>query len=99
MWYVPELLRIRGDLLLRQDAPGAATAAEDCFAQSEEMAREQGALLWELRVALSRARLKLTLGRPTEARDILQPVYRRFTEGFDGIDLRAARGMLDGVRA
>ncbi len=81
VWYVPELLRIRGDLLLRQDAPGAATAAEDCFAQSEEMAREQGALLWELRVALSRARLKLTPGAPHRGTGYpatgLSPVYRR----------------------
>jgi predicted ATPase len=94
VWYVPELLRIKGELLLRQDADRFGAAAEDCFDQAAAMARQQGALFWELRVALSCARLRLTRGRHAEARDVLQPVYDRFTEGFEIADLRAARTML-----
>jgi len=95
VWYVPELLRNKGELLLRQDADRFYIEAEDCFAQAADMAREQGALFWELRIALSLARLKVARGRHAAARDILQPVYDRFTEGFATADLRAARKMLD----
>jgi len=97
VWYVPELLRLKGELLLRQDADRFGAAAEDCFDQAAAMARQQGALFWELRVALSLARLKVTRGHHAEARDVLQPVYDRFTEGFEIADLRAARTMLDSL--
>jgi predicted ATPase/DNA-binding winged helix-turn-helix (wHTH) protein len=97
LWYVPELLRIKGELLLQQDADRYCTAAEDCFDQAAQMAREQGALFWELRIALSLARLRVTHGRQNEARQILEPVYDRFTEGFGTADLRAARAMLDAL--
>jgi predicted ATPase len=92
VWYVPELLRMKGELLLRQ---ADDQSAEDCFDQAREMAREQGALLWELRVANSVARLRIKQGRHDEARKILAPVYDRFSEGFAIADLRAARAMLD----
>jgi predicted ATPase len=59
-----------------------------------EMAREQGALFWELRVALSLARLLRGQGRSADAVGILQPVYDRFTEGFATADLQAAKGLL-----
>lgn len=98
VWYVPELLRIKGDVLLRQAGNGSAAAAEDCFNQAREMAREQGALFWELRVALSLARLLRNQGRSADARTILQPVYDRFTEGFDTADLNLARVLLDTLR-
>ncbi len=93
-WYVPELLRIKGDVLLRQGLDRTAQA-EDCYDQAGEMAREQGALLWELRIALGFARLRVSQGRDDEARKILLPVYDRFTEGFTAADSRAARTMLD----
>jgi predicted ATPase len=95
VWYVPELLRIKGEVLLRQAGDRSAAAAEDCFNQAREMAREQGALFWELRVALSLARLRVTQGRHNEARQTLAPVYDRFTEGFATSDLRAAKALLD----
>ena len=60
-----------------------------------EMAREQGALFWELRVALSLARLLRGQGRSADAVGILQPVYDRFTEGFGTADLVAAKQLLD----
>ena len=93
-WYVPELLRIKGDVLLRQGSDCSALA-EDCYDQAGELAREQGALFWELRIALSLARLRVSQGRDGEARKILEPVYHRFTEGFGTTDLQATRSMLE----
>jgi predicted ATPase/DNA-binding winged helix-turn-helix (wHTH) protein len=97
-WYVPELLRIKGEALLRQAGDRSTAAAEDCFNQAREMAREQGALFWELRVALSLARLLRGQGRSADAMGILQPVYDRFTEGFETADLRSAIALLDTLR-
>jgi predicted ATPase len=94
-WYVPELLRIKGEVLLRQTSNQAVQAAADCFAQAAEMAREQGALFWELRVALSLARLLRGQGRSADAMGILQPVYDRFTEGFATTDLQQAKNLLE----
>jgi predicted ATPase/DNA-binding winged helix-turn-helix (wHTH) protein len=96
-WYGPELLRIKGEVLLRQAADQSTLAAEDCFDQAARMACEQGALFWELRVALSVARLRVSQGRHREARAPLASVYDRFTEGFATADLQAARTMLDGL--
>jgi predicted ATPase len=59
------------------------------------MAREQGALFWELRVVLSLARMRVAQGRGDEARQLLMPIYECFTEGFEAPDLRAARELLD----
>jgi predicted ATPase len=96
-WYVPELLRIKGEVLLQQAVDRSVSLAEDCFAQAGEVSREQGALFWELRVALSVARLRLTQGRNNEAREVLAPVYERFTEGFGTADMLSARQLLDSL--
>ncbi len=96
-WYAPELLRIKGEVLLQQAADQSARAAEDCFTEAVEMAREQGALFWELRIALSLARLRMNQGRHHEARAPLASVYDRFAEGFATADLQAARTMLEGL--
>jgi predicted ATPase/DNA-binding winged helix-turn-helix (wHTH) protein len=96
-WYAPELLRIKGEILLQQAADQLALAAEDCFNQAAQMAREQSALFWELRIALSVARLKVSQGRHREARALLASVYDRFTEGFATADLQAARTLLEGL--
>jgi predicted ATPase/DNA-binding winged helix-turn-helix (wHTH) protein len=95
LWYSPELQRIQGELLL-QDAGGRPTAdAEQCFDKAIVLARQQGALFWELRATMSLARLRIAQQRPADARDLLLPVYRKFTEGFDVTgDLRDARSML-----
>jgi hypothetical protein len=74
-----------------------AMAAEDCFDQAARMAREQGALFWELRVALSLARLRVSQGRHHEARAPLASVYDQFTEGFATADTQAARALLEGL--
>jgi predicted ATPase/DNA-binding winged helix-turn-helix (wHTH) protein len=98
-WYVAELLRIRGELLLSTEGDAAFSAAEDCFASAMDIAQEQGALFWQLRAALSLARLRVRQDRQSEARQILAAVYERFTEGFEIADLRAARAMLASLPA
>lgn len=97
-WFVPELLRIKGEIMLRPGQDHSLEAAETCFRAAQQMAAEQEALFWELRIALSLARLRVTQGRPDAARQLLAPVYERFTEGFGTADLRAARAMLDTLR-
>jgi predicted ATPase len=96
-WLFPESLRIRGALLLLQASTGTAAAAEDHFRQALDWARRQGALSLELRAATSLARLWRDQGRPAEGMALLQPVYDRFTEGFDTGDLKAAKALLDGL--
>jgi predicted ATPase len=97
-WILPELLRLKGELVLVEDAPNAAVGAQDYFQQSIEWAHRQGALAWELRGATSLARVWLGQGRLAPARKLLQPIYDRFTEGFDTADLRAARELLSRLR-
>ncbi|HXO02117.1 MAG TPA: hypothetical protein VN900_08660, partial [Stellaceae bacterium] len=93
-WYIPDLLRVRAELLLQQAADQAISRAEDYLRQSIDVAQEQGALFWELRAALSLARLRLTQDRRGDAKEVLVPVYEHFTEGFDIADMRSARAML-----
>jgi hypothetical protein len=94
-WLAPELLRIKGELLLLQGTTGTTEAVEDVFRQALDGAREHGALSWELRAATSLARLLRSQGRPADAIACLQPVYDRFTEGFGTADLIAAKQLLD----
>jgi predicted ATPase len=94
-WLVAELLRVKGELLLLRVGPGAAAAAEAHFRQALDLARQQGALSWELRAATSLARLLSDRSRSAEATALLQPVYDRFTEGFATADLKAAKALLD----
>jgi len=98
-WCVAELLRIKGELLLLQAEEGAAAAGEDCFRQALDCARRQGTLSWELPAAASLARLLHDQGRSAEAAAQLQPVYARFSEGFDTADLKDAKALLDALAA
>ena len=91
-WFAAELSRHKGELLLRQ---GHSEAAEELYRKALSIARGQEAKLWELRAAVSLARLRRNQGRPAEARDLLAPVYGWFTEGFDTADLRDAKALLD----
>ena len=93
-----ELLRVKGELFLLQGAPGAAAAAEDHFRQALDWAHRQGAFSWKLRAAMSLARLLRDQGRPADALALLQPVYDRFTEGFDTVDLKAAKDLLSALQ-
>jgi predicted ATPase/DNA-binding winged helix-turn-helix (wHTH) protein len=96
-WRTAEFLRLKGELLLLQDSPGGAAAAEDHFWQALDWARRQGALSWELRAATSLARLLRDQSRAADALALLQPVYDRFTEGFGTADLKAAKALIDGL--
>jgi predicted ATPase/DNA-binding winged helix-turn-helix (wHTH) protein len=98
-WLIAELLRIKGELCRLLDVQGAAATAEDHFRQALDWARRQGALSWELRAATSLARLLHDQGRSADTAALLQPVYDRFTEGFDTADLVAAKGLLQELRA
>jgi predicted ATPase len=91
-WVAAELNRRKGQLLLRQ---GHSEAAEELYRKALSIAEEQRAKLWELRAAVSFARLRRDQGRHGEARDLLTPVYGWFTEGFDTPDLKEAKALLD----
>jgi len=93
-WFAAELNRHKGQLLLRQ---GHSEAAEQLYYKALSVAEEQEAKLWELRAAVSLARLHRDQGRRTEARDLLTPVYGWFTEGFGTPDLKEAKALLDDV--
>jgi predicted ATPase len=96
-WYDAELLRIKGELLLREATAQSVSAAEDCLFGAINVAQEQGALFWELRASTSLAQLYHQQGRNQRVRDLLTPVYDRFTEGFDTADLQAAKALLDAL--
>jgi len=91
-FFAAELNRHKGQLLLRQ---GHTEAAEELYREALSIAREQEAKLWELRAAVSLARLRSDQDRRAKARDLLAPVYGWFTEGFDTADLKEAKALLD----
>ncbi len=98
-WYVPELLRIKGELALKDSRNQSAAAAEQCFSEALTLAKQQGALFWELRNALSLARLRISEDRTADARQILAPVYGAFADGLRTADTREAKTLLDGLDA
>jgi len=90
---LPELLRIKATILLSTpELP--SSDAEDCLAQSLDCARQQSAKSWELRTALTLARVRARQGNREQARQVLAPLYEQFTEGFETGDLKAAREFL-----
>jgi predicted ATPase len=93
-WWEAEIHRVAGKLTLMSPEPDAAKA-EAYFERALTIAREQKAKSWELRAAMSMARLWRDQGRRNEARDLLAPVYGWFTEGFDTLDLKEAKNLLD----
>jgi predicted ATPase/DNA-binding SARP family transcriptional activator len=94
-WCIAELVRIKAELVLGAGGPGAAAAAEALFERALDWTRGQGILSMELRCATGLARLWHQQGRPGPARDLLAPVYGRFTEGFGTAELQAAKALLD----
>ena len=89
-----EAYRLQGALLLQQAVPDVAQA-EASFQQALSIARRQQAKSWELRAAMSLARLWQQQGKHAEARELLAPIYGWFTEGFDTADLQEAKALLE----
>jgi predicted ATPase/DNA-binding winged helix-turn-helix (wHTH) protein len=97
-WYVPELLRLKGILVLREAHDKCHVRAVDYFEEALIVARQQGALFWELRAATCLARLYVDQKNEKEARKVLAPTLSRFTEGFETPDLRAAQELLGNLQ-
>jgi ATP/maltotriose-dependent transcriptional regulator MalT len=97
-WSFAELLRKKGELLLRIDTRKGAPDATACFREAIDVAHRQDALFWELRSATNLASLYRREGLVAKARNVLAPVYRRFTEGFKTRDLLTAKALLDRLR-
>ena len=93
-WFEAELHRIAGEIALRSAEPDVAKA-ETYFERALAVARHQQAKSWELRAAMSLARLWRDQGKPRQARELLAPVYGWFTEGFDTLDLKDAKALLN----
>ena len=91
--YEAELYRLKGELLVTL-SPGNIAEAESCFQQALNIARRQEAKSWELRSAMSLARLWQQQGKHAAAYALLAPIYGWFTEGFDTADLQGAKALL-----
>jgi predicted ATPase len=89
-----EVHRTAGEIVLKSPQPDAAKA-EACFERALAVARHQQAKSWELRAAMSLARLWRDQGKVQQARELLAPVYGWFTEGFDTRDLQEAKALLE----
>jgi class 3 adenylate cyclase/predicted ATPase len=93
-WCEAEVHRIAGEIALKSLASDTEKA-EKYFEHALSIARAQQAKSWELRAAMSMARLWRDQGKPQQARELLAPVYGWFTEGFDTLDLKEANALLD----
>jgi predicted ATPase len=97
-WFEAEVHRVAGELALKSAKSDRAKAA--ChFEKALAVARDQQAKSWELRSAMSMARLWRDQGKRDEARELLAPVYGWFTEGFDTLDLKEAKALLNELAA
>jgi predicted ATPase len=95
-WQEAEVNRVAGEVALKSPQPYRAKA-KTFFERALWVARQQQAKSWELRAAMSMARLWRDQGKRLEARDLLAPVYGWFTEGFDTLDLREAKALLEQI--
>jgi predicted ATPase len=93
-WFEAEVNRIAGEIALMGPQKDSAKA-EAHFQRALAVARQQQAKSWELRAAMSLARLWGDQGNPQQARELLAPVYGWFTEGFDTRDLKEAKALLE----
>jgi class 3 adenylate cyclase/predicted ATPase len=98
IWYNPRLYEIRAGILLNAGDPDNE-AVERNLRHALAMARQQGAKGWELKSATTLARLWHGGGRRAQARDLLAPVYGWFTEGFDTLDLKEAKALMEQLKA
>ena len=93
-WFEAETNRIAGEIALKPPEPYTAKA-EEYFERALQIARRQQAKSFELRAAMSLARLWRNQGKPQQARELLAPVYGWFTEGFETLDLKEAKALLE----
>ncbi len=93
-WWEAEVNCTAGEIALKSPTPDT-TKAQACFEHALAVAHKQQAKSWELRAAMSMARLWRDQGKRDEARNLLAPVYGWFTEGFDMLDLKEAKTLLD----
>jgi predicted ATPase len=93
----PRSIARRGEIALMPREPDAAKSGE-YFERALAVAPEQQAKSWELRAAMSMARLWRDRGKRQEAHDLLAPIYGWFTEGFDTLDLKQAKALLEELR-
>ena len=96
-WFEADLNRIAGEVM-RRSPESDATKVEAYFERALAIAHQQQAKSWELRAAMSMARLWRDQGKSQQARELLAPVYGWFTEGFDTHDLKEAKALLDELR-
>jgi predicted ATPase len=89
-----ELCRMSGEIARITPSP-SGSSAEACFERALAISRQQQAKSWELRAAMSMARLWRDQGKVREARELLAPVFGWFTEGFDTRDLKEAKALLE----
>jgi predicted ATPase len=97
-WCEAEVHRIAGEIALKSPAPDTEKA-QKYFERALTVARQQQAKSWELRAATSMARLWRDQGKRDQALDLLAPVYGWFTEGFDTLDLKEAKALLEELHA
>ena len=93
-WYQAEINRTAGEIAFNSPENDAAKA-EAYFDRALAVARQQQAKSWELRAAMSMARLWRDQGKVREARELLAPVYGWFTEGHNTRDLTEAKALLE----
>jgi predicted ATPase len=93
-WFEADVYRIAGEVALKSPQPDVAI-----FERALSVARQQQAKSWELRAATSMARLWRDQGKRQQAHDLLASVYGWFTEGFDTLDLKEAKSLLDQLKA
>ena len=107
VFYAAEIARLEGELRLQlcgqapdvESGTSPVAAAEACFQHALQVARRQQARWWELRAAMSLARLWQQQGKRAAARELLAPIYGWFTEGFDTADLLEAKALLEDLEA
>jgi predicted ATPase len=92
--WTAEVHRLAGEIVLASPSPDA-DEAEARFESALGASRKQRAKSWELRAAMSMARLWRDQGKVQQARELLAPVYGWFTEGFDTLDLKEAKALLE----
>ena len=94
-WCEAEVHRVAGEIALESTDTDVRRKLEPYFERALAVARQQQAKSWELRAAMSLARLWRDQGKVRQARELLAPVYGWFTEGFDTLDLKEAKALLE----